>query len=419
MAHQEITCKGLRDEIEQCADSLKRANGLAHPGISPQGSGLSLQKHKAISEHLIRTVNEKPYTDEPWKDEGLYFKKVLLSKQASYKILQHAVNGKDAEIMGMLVGTVQTRNVVVYDSYALPVEGTETRVNAQLESYEYMVQYMNEVYDSRPEKFHIVGWYHSHPGYGCWLSGIDVQTQELNQTYQDPYVAVVVDPKKTLEEKRLSIGAFRTIPTADSSSGFEAPAGVAARDREKYGHHFSRYYELELEICGTGADESLQRLELRQDKPIQDCPESEGPLEHLLECIKNWHNYQKLSASSQFILNAPPSQPMIAEDDKDVEMRGGSSFVSVSSTGNSSVSSAVDDNERSDVDMTSLHLKRQLSTQSSLLVRPTDDEVVPVSDQVSQETALASEIRMQRKKLHLLKLQEYQRLRYYRDAFTL
>lgn len=23
----------------------------------------------------------------------------------------------------------------------------------------------------------IVGWYHSHPGYGCWLSGIDVGTQ--------------------------------------------------------------------------------------------------------------------------------------------------------------------------------------------------------------------------------------------------
>jgi proteasome lid subunit RPN8/RPN11 len=23
----------------------------------------------------------------------------------------------------------------------------------------------------------VCGWYHSHPGYGCWLSGIDVQTQ--------------------------------------------------------------------------------------------------------------------------------------------------------------------------------------------------------------------------------------------------
>jgi COP9 signalosome complex subunit 5 len=30
---------------------------------------------------------------------------------------------------------------------------------------------------SRPEN--VCGWYHSHPGYGCWLSGIDVGTQTL------------------------------------------------------------------------------------------------------------------------------------------------------------------------------------------------------------------------------------------------
>lgn len=29
-----------------------------------------------------------------------------------------------------------------------------------------------------------MGWYHSHPGYGCWLSGIDVGTQMTNQKYQ-------------------------------------------------------------------------------------------------------------------------------------------------------------------------------------------------------------------------------------------
>lgn len=38
----------------------------------------------------------------------------------------------------------------------------------------------------------IVGWYHSHPGYGCWLSGIDVSTQKTHQTYEDPFLAVVV-----------------------------------------------------------------------------------------------------------------------------------------------------------------------------------------------------------------------------------
>ncbi len=27
----------------------------------------------------------------------------------------------------------------------------------------------------RPEM--VVGWYHSHPGFGCWLSGVDMNTQ--------------------------------------------------------------------------------------------------------------------------------------------------------------------------------------------------------------------------------------------------
>jgi COP9 signalosome complex subunit 5 len=42
-----------------------------------------------------------------------------------------------------------------------------------------------------------VGWYHSHPSFGCWLSGIDVNTQELFQMSADPFLAIVVDPIKS------------------------------------------------------------------------------------------------------------------------------------------------------------------------------------------------------------------------------
>lgn len=59
----------------------------------------------------------------------------------------------------------------------------------------------------------MLGWYHSHPGYGCWLSGIDVNTQMLNQQYQEPFVAVVIDPNRTMSAGKVEIGAFRTYPT--------------------------------------------------------------------------------------------------------------------------------------------------------------------------------------------------------------
>lgn len=69
--------------------------------------------------------------------------------------------------------------------------GTETRVNAQAQAYEFMTTYTESCEPvRRMEK--VVGWYHSHPGYGCWLSGIDVGTQALNQQFQEPFVAIVV-----------------------------------------------------------------------------------------------------------------------------------------------------------------------------------------------------------------------------------
>lgn len=44
--------------------------------------------------------------------------------------------------MGLLLGKVDGNNMIVTDSFALPVEGTETRVNAQAQAYEYMAAYI-------------------------------------------------------------------------------------------------------------------------------------------------------------------------------------------------------------------------------------------------------------------------------------
>ena len=56
---------------------------------------------------------------------------------------------------------------------------------------EFMIGYLELVKKAGREE-NPVGWYHSHPGYGCWLSGIDVSTQMLQQQWQDPWLAIVV-----------------------------------------------------------------------------------------------------------------------------------------------------------------------------------------------------------------------------------
>lgn len=41
-----------------------------------------------------------------------------------------------------LQGKIQGNEFIVVDTFALPVEGTETRVNAGAEAYEYMVDFL-------------------------------------------------------------------------------------------------------------------------------------------------------------------------------------------------------------------------------------------------------------------------------------
>ena len=57
----------------------------------------------------------------------------------------------------------------------------------------------------------VLGWYHSHPGYGCWLSGIDVSTQMLNQQYQEPWLALVIDPNRTAATGKVEAGLVRPL----------------------------------------------------------------------------------------------------------------------------------------------------------------------------------------------------------------
>ncbi|KAL4002648.1 JAB1/Mov34/MPN/PAD-1 ubiquitin protease family protein [Acanthocheilonema viteae] len=56
----------------------------------------------------------------------------------------------------------------------------------------------------------VVGWYHSHPGFGCWLSGVDIATQRSFEALSDRAVALVIDPIQSVKGK-VVIDAFRTI----------------------------------------------------------------------------------------------------------------------------------------------------------------------------------------------------------------
>lgn len=153
--------------------------------------------------------------------------------------------------MGLLQGRVENDTFVVVDSFRLPVQGTETRVNAGEEANEYMIQYTEQNELTRFSNHLVIGWYHSHPGYGCWLSGIDVSTQALYQEHQDPFLAIVIDPLKTKESSRVEIGAFRTLPIGTEN---------ASPDRvDEFGVHSGKYYSLKIKYSETDDLEPIRQ----------------------------------------------------------------------------------------------------------------------------------------------------------------
>ncbi|KAJ2903691.1 uncharacterized protein MKZ38_009530 [Zalerion maritima] len=208
--------------------------------------------------------------EKPWKANPNYFTHVRVSAVALIKMVMHARSGGSIEVMGLMQGYITGTSLVITDAFRLPVEGTETRVNAQDDANEYMVEYLTRGREQgRAEN--AIGWYHSHPGYGCWLSGIDVGTQFLQQSYNEPFVAVVIDPDRTISAGKVEIGAFRTYPEGHKSSsnsrgnggeevgsdGFQA---VPMNKVEDFGAHSEKYYSLEVVTYKSTLDNQILDL---------------------------------------------------------------------------------------------------------------------------------------------------------------
>ncbi|KAJ4761335.1 COP9 signalosome complex subunit 5 [Rhynchospora pubera] len=206
-------------------------------------------------------ANSRAQQEKPWSTDPHFFKKVKVSALALLKMVVHARSGGSIEVMGLMQGKTLGDTILVMDAFALPVEGTETRVNAQADAYEYMVDYSTTNKQvARPEN--VVGWYHSHPGYGCWLSGIDVSTQMLNQQFQEPFLAVVIDPTRTVSAGKVDIGAFRTYP-----QGYKPPDDPVSEYQtiplnkiEDFGVHCKQYYALDITYFKSSLDSHLLDL---------------------------------------------------------------------------------------------------------------------------------------------------------------
>jgi COP9 signalosome complex subunit 5 len=105
-----------------------------------------------------------------------------------------------------------------------------------------------------------MGWYHSHPFdtevYShAYLSSTDLSTQLLWQRSEDPngnpFLAIVVDPLRSLAKNKPDLKAFRVFPPEHSGNDNETPDGKIVYDDntrlQLWGTCWNRYYMLDAE----------------------------------------------------------------------------------------------------------------------------------------------------------------------------
>jgi 26S proteasome regulatory subunit N11 len=132
---------------------------------------------------------------------------IYISPLALLKMLRHGKAGIPLEVMGLMLGDyVDEYTVKCIDVFSMPQSGTETTIESIDEGFQVkMVEMLKQT--GRNEI--VVGWYHSHPGFGCWLSQTDINTQKTFEQQVPRTVAVVVDPIQSVRGK-VVIDAFRT-----------------------------------------------------------------------------------------------------------------------------------------------------------------------------------------------------------------
>ena len=114
---------------------------------------------------------------------------VKLKKAALEDIIRHAQSARN-EIAGLLLGSMRGNTLIVSDSVTGEQSGTATHV---VLNDEFLVRVASE-YGQQGKKKSIVGWYHSHPSLGCFVSGTDFETQKRFQALFPDAVGLVIDP---------------------------------------------------------------------------------------------------------------------------------------------------------------------------------------------------------------------------------
>ena len=232
---------------------------------------------KEISEEFFFTFDSQSHNnlwrEKPFLSDPMYYKTTYVTPRALITMIKHGIRGGRQEIIGYLLGKPKGHEFFVSDAVPTSVLGTETRVGATDEAnIEYICLHEGLLKVGRSD--FATGWYHSHPSYGCWLSGIDVKQQQECQKGA-VFAALVVDPVQTAQTGKVFLGAFRTYPNDYTPTSKNMDNSMIPIDKLKdFGNNANLYYQMGLKYFLTKADRRVLRdiISLSWGEALMDSP---------------------------------------------------------------------------------------------------------------------------------------------------
>ncbi|KAL9137240.1 MAG: hypothetical protein Q9175_001547 [Cornicularia normoerica] len=262
----------MRSSQRYLTDSITNIEDIQHFKNEKTTSNLVTQKHlfEPLKTFLMDRLNSlmrgsmmggssaPPGADSNLVDNS---ETVYISSLALLKMLRHGRAGVPMEVMGLMLGEfVDDYTVRVVDVFAMPQSGTGVSVEAVDPVFQTkMMDMLRQT--GRLET--VVGWYHSHPGFGCWLSSVDINTQQSFEQLTPRAVAVVVDPIQSVKGK-VVIDAFRLINPQTLMMGHEPRQTTSNLGHlnkpsiQALIHGLNRhYYSIGINYRKTGLEENM------------------------------------------------------------------------------------------------------------------------------------------------------------------
>lgn len=204
-----------------------------------------------------------PKGPQPESEETVY-----LSPLALLKMLKHGRAGVPMEVMGLMLGNfVDEYTIMVNDVFAMPQSGTGQNVESIDEVFQAQMMELLRLTRNVKDEI-VVGWYHSHPGFSCWLSSVDQQTQGAMEKLHPRAVALVVDPIQSVKGK-VVIDCFRLMgsdmlfgPAKGQQYTSLSVANLEVNARSVLHGLFRSYYHMPINYFKTDQDKNiLSRLQ--------------------------------------------------------------------------------------------------------------------------------------------------------------